>query len=214
MNGVQNSSRTSTSLASQSKTGSSSSNVLTSLGLDTSPSLLATAADVEAAAVEIAGAAGAGSSAATAASDADSQQGLRGNLVGPSGSSTRARSLLMSTSRKLGDLAQQVASKSGMGRLPLSVSGINIASAGASTMKGELSMRAWLLVGYVCVLHFALMMSFTSRTPAGLSGTAGLSAHELIALCGHSSSAVSSSVTAAAAAAAAASSDVRLQAFP
>jgi uncharacterized membrane protein YdcZ (DUF606 family) len=75
-------------------------------------------------------------------------------------------------------------------------------------MRGQISARVWLLVGYVSVLHLCLMVAFTSK-----AAPASLSPAELLKLCGGAAGGVGNTAAAAAAGVVAAV-DPRANALP
>jgi hypothetical protein len=167
--------------------------------------------------------------APSAAAGAEQQQaGLR-----PAGGSfssltaARARGLLPRGSfGQLGELAQRLTSQVGSAAGPAgaaaaaqlqrlldnsSSSGIggllsSSSSSSGNAMRGQVSARVWLLVGYVSVLHLCLMVAFTSK-----AAPASLSPAELLKLCGGGGG---GGAAAAAAAGVAAGVDPRANALP
>jgi hypothetical protein len=198
----------------------------------TLPAAAAAAAAANSIAIDVEHGMAVASNASTAASTAaaagseQQQQGMR--PAGSFGSLTagRARGLLSRGSfGQLGELAQRLTSQAssaagpagaaaaaqlqrllGNGSSSSGIGGLLSGSSGSgNAMRGQVSARVWLLVGYVSVLHLCLMVAFTSK-----AAPASLSLAELLKLCG--GAAAGGGVGAAAAGVAAA--DPRANALP
>jgi hypothetical protein len=172
---------------------------LDGLGLDQQAAMVAAAAADSSVAIDVKQDASTVSEAA-AGSEQQQQPGVRSGGSFGSLTAARARGLLSRGSfGQLGELAQRVTAHAASAAGPAGtaaaaqlqrllgntsssssvVGGLLSSSSSSSAMRGQVSARVWLLVGYVSVLHLCLMVAFTSK-----AAPASLSPAELLKLCG------------------------------